>query len=461
MLKIAITGHRSLSNEQNVQREIALSLEYFKTIDSNIVCYSALAEGADTLFADEAIKAGLPLQIYLPFELAEYEKDFSAAGLVKMRKLVSQSKNSCIIVSQKPITNREERNAAYLVTGKALVNSCDILLAVWDGRTASGTGGTAEIVSHAEIMHKEIHVIRAYRNEEQKEEVDRLYDKYDRLAVKLKRKFQVSWMVGLWSGVVAVACFGTTILFHEAFSETVVLFEFGEFGFVCLSGLLLAVTAHRKREKFLFYRRHAEYLRGMMWLRDADLTISDPAFESFVQANEVKACTKNLFLYRDVKTGFAHQKRMVWSLSFDQIRYHKHSRVKSFECRLQLTRILTKTVKYIFFAAATIKFLLEMGKHISKEIKIHQVIVWLEFVVLVLPTVYAAIEGWKYFSEWKQNISSSKMIIGRLEKIQQEVHTSDSFPALARLAEDVRNILETENIQWTIDYAAKELEAKP
>ena len=38
---------------------------------------------------------------------------------------------------------------SYLEAGKRLVNESDTLVAVWDGKTAKGPGGTGDIVAYA------------------------------------------------------------------------------------------------------------------------------------------------------------------------------------------------------------------------------------------------------------------------------------------------------------------------
>jgi alpha-D-ribose 1-methylphosphonate 5-triphosphate synthase subunit PhnL len=38
---------------------------------------------------------------------------------------------------------------AYLAASRHLIDHCDLLLAVWDGAPATGSGGTAEAVDYA------------------------------------------------------------------------------------------------------------------------------------------------------------------------------------------------------------------------------------------------------------------------------------------------------------------------
>ncbi len=81
-VRIGITGHRNLTGEQlsRIEPAIKRAIEnikyYAQNIDHNnlpVVFTSAIAIGADTLFANVAFKyfEG-SLDIYLPFEKEEY-----------------------------------------------------------------------------------------------------------------------------------------------------------------------------------------------------------------------------------------------------------------------------------------------------------------------------------------------------------------------------------------------------
>jgi CTP synthase (UTP-ammonia lyase) len=47
------------------------------------------------------------------------------------------------------INPAEARKKAYEIVGHHVVNHCDVLIALWDGRPSRGRGGTAEIVAYA------------------------------------------------------------------------------------------------------------------------------------------------------------------------------------------------------------------------------------------------------------------------------------------------------------------------
>ncbi|MBR1138922.1 MULTISPECIES: DUF4231 domain-containing protein [Bradyrhizobium] len=103
---------------------------------------SPLAEGSDRLAAEEALKAGYSLYAPLPFLQAEYERDFPAT-VEAFRTLLSRAD-----VLELDGT-REFASESYRQAGRFVVRNCDLLIAVWDGASERGPGGTAEIVRFA------------------------------------------------------------------------------------------------------------------------------------------------------------------------------------------------------------------------------------------------------------------------------------------------------------------------
>lgn len=134
MIKIGITGHRNLLYPNQVASEIRLSLEYFKALTNyteenpTLVCISALASGADLLFAEEAIRQGIRLNAMIPFNLDEYKKDFTAADIKRLNNILENS--SSIIVQEATVQTQQQRNEAYLQNGKKLVDVSDAIIAV-------------------------------------------------------------------------------------------------------------------------------------------------------------------------------------------------------------------------------------------------------------------------------------------------------------------------------------------
>lgn len=110
-----------------------------------VAVLSALAEGADQIAAEEALRLDCILWCALPFPRTEYEVDFSTAETrATYHALLAQA--AAVEELQGTRANEE---AAYADVGQRVVACSDVLLAIWDGEGAHGPGGTASIVAAA------------------------------------------------------------------------------------------------------------------------------------------------------------------------------------------------------------------------------------------------------------------------------------------------------------------------
>lgn len=111
---------------------------------------SPLADGADTLVAEEALREGYELQCALPFGRREYEKDFTdGLSLGKYRTLLGTA--TSILELDGSRTTPEAENESYQTVGRMVLTQSDVLVAIWDGEDAKGKGGTGQIVKEALI----------------------------------------------------------------------------------------------------------------------------------------------------------------------------------------------------------------------------------------------------------------------------------------------------------------------
>lgn len=84
------------------------------------------------------------LDVVLPLEKGDYLQDFETSeSKAEFEELLSRARR----VKQLPPT--ASRNEAYAQVGRYVVDHCDVLFALWDGKPAAGQGGTAEIVRYA------------------------------------------------------------------------------------------------------------------------------------------------------------------------------------------------------------------------------------------------------------------------------------------------------------------------
>jgi len=166
-LAVGVTGHRPMRLPPNpktynkVVREIARVLheiyrearvvqdrykDYFVEDDRSLVLISALAEGADTIAAQAALKSGFILDAALPFPQAVYEDDFDKETCKVFLELCSAARARLELPGRRGEGHEDE---AYQAVGLTIVGLSDILLGVWDGGPSAGKGGTTEILTAA------------------------------------------------------------------------------------------------------------------------------------------------------------------------------------------------------------------------------------------------------------------------------------------------------------------------
>ncbi|MEO8813561.1 MAG: hypothetical protein ABI376_11705 [Caulobacteraceae bacterium] len=116
---------------------------------------SPLAEGADRLFADEALLLGYELCCVMPFAQAEFEEDFTGPGafdpdaLERFRAILSRAGVTGGLTRFELDGNGARRAEGYEAAGRVILNQSDLLLAVWDGAGANGAGGTVDTLRDA------------------------------------------------------------------------------------------------------------------------------------------------------------------------------------------------------------------------------------------------------------------------------------------------------------------------
>jgi hypothetical protein len=150
VLRVGVTGHRKLGDDPRVAwfvhvecvRILDHLLDLARYRNAGVVAYSALAIGADTLFAQAALGLGLPLVGILPFE--EYPADFEGVDRKQFETLLGL----CSEVQRLPLKRRSNR--AYEQGGLRMVDQVEHVVAVWNGLPAAGRGGTGDIVKYAE-----------------------------------------------------------------------------------------------------------------------------------------------------------------------------------------------------------------------------------------------------------------------------------------------------------------------
>ena len=148
-LRIGVTGHRNLAQETAVAKAVDNLVTYLDNLMHNQdnvpiewTVISPLAKGADSIVAKSILKKeGARLEVLTPSPLDEYSRDFTDPDDLQE---FNQLWNRAALHIALP-----KSSDGYLPVGKKVVDACEILIAIWDGKPSRGKGGTAEIVNYA------------------------------------------------------------------------------------------------------------------------------------------------------------------------------------------------------------------------------------------------------------------------------------------------------------------------
>lgn len=150
---VAITGHRDMIETEEINQKVS---HFFKELieeNREIVLLSPLADGADRFVARIFLDLKnryqkLSLIVPMPFDRNRYMEDFSNSSKDEFLKLLDKSDE---VFEVEHITA-----SGYLDVGRYVVDSSNILLALWDGTYNGKIGGTGDVVEYAKSNEKEV-----------------------------------------------------------------------------------------------------------------------------------------------------------------------------------------------------------------------------------------------------------------------------------------------------------------
>lgn len=151
MTVIGCTGHQQMPDEacEYARTEIEQSLS---VLGPSLIGISALAAGADQIFAGVVHDIGGELHVIVPSK--RYETTFTdRANLDEYRRLLA------LTTSVTTLPFEESTEEAFYAAGRAVVDACDALWAIWDGEPARGLGGSADVVRYARSSGKPVQII--------------------------------------------------------------------------------------------------------------------------------------------------------------------------------------------------------------------------------------------------------------------------------------------------------------
>lgn len=158
--RVGVTGHRTLARPDEVRAQVDRLLD---GLEGPLTAVSSLAEGADRLVAHAVLaRPEGRLVALLPLEADDYATDFETdASRQEFNELLAAA-DEVRVISPGP-DDDGTREAAYERACVAVLDRCDLLVALWDGAPGRGRGGTAEMVALAGEREHPVHVVTVER----------------------------------------------------------------------------------------------------------------------------------------------------------------------------------------------------------------------------------------------------------------------------------------------------------
>ncbi|MBA8916049.1 MULTISPECIES: hypothetical protein [Methylorubrum] len=138
-MRVGVSGHQARPGiDWNwVADAVRAELAQCSTITQAL---TSLAVGSDQIFAQCALEMNVPVLAVIPIH--NYESFFEGDGLARYRELLAASERL-------DLNTTDEPEPAFYAAGRYIVERCDLLLAIWDGKPAAGLGGTGDAVEYA------------------------------------------------------------------------------------------------------------------------------------------------------------------------------------------------------------------------------------------------------------------------------------------------------------------------
>ena len=152
MSRIGISGHQNIPVGELAGIEARIRRVLLDHGADGLVGVGSLAAGADQVFARCVLDVGGALEVVVP--CAGYESTFGADA---ERRCYESILGAAALVKRLPFPSPSEE--AFMAAGVVIADSCDLLVAVWDGLPAQGLGGTADVVSYARSIGREVTVV--------------------------------------------------------------------------------------------------------------------------------------------------------------------------------------------------------------------------------------------------------------------------------------------------------------
>jgi hypothetical protein len=505
-VRVGVTGHRQIPDDPALGAQVRLALERIRSLAPGrtpvrLAAVSPLAEGADQLVAEIVLEEDpeAALEALLPLSEPEYLRGFEREeSRPAFHELASRASS---VIGPGPTDSTPDQ--AYEQVGHNVVDSSDLVLALWDGHDARGRGGTASIVAYARERRVPLIWIgteppfalreenaegafgeayadlerfnRARLPEEAKgsghlgEAAERAglersrleefwrwiqpyYTRADLLADRWQARYRRFSNVLFFAAAGAVLAIAAQVLFFPGTPE-LVLVEIGLLA-LALAALFLArkLQVHRR---WISHRVLAERFRSALFLA---LTGAEPKLENPSEHGRLgqtgqwaRRAFDEVWRARP-ETQLPPQlseplKRFVArALIGEQLAYHRRAAERYHRRATLLTR-----VSYALFGAtlvAAVLHALQIGGHDTGG-----GLSWsstLVFLAIGLPALGGAFAGLEAQRQYERGAERSRGMAHRLQEAQERLEAATSLDEVRALVQETERILLDESTDWLV-----------
>lgn len=521
IIRIGVTGHRTLPDEQiiheSVKRVLTRLDEILISTPHAFIVVSPIAEGADRLVARDIINWPVPekkneskLEVVLPMPEEDYLQDFKTQESQEEFKSLLR-----LAITTQILEKKASRSDTYNRAGQFVVQNCDVLIAIWDGNSAKGVGGTTDIVEYArkagryifwissnngEIneegkfdtnLIKSINNLKEYNSEQLNhsdlnsaintqykyleneaitvnlspdllelllEDLLPQFARADLLAQRYQSRYMKTGIAVYSLATVAVATVTIQTLFYADHPE-ILLLEVA--GMAIIIMLLLISHKSEWHRKWIDYRFLAERLRAALFLSVANIDCEPPTPLPHLSISHrpdewmVRAFTwiwKQPHINHNVP--FEPMKKFLSKAWInDQISYYsKNSKFHKWRHNLLYYTGL------LFFGLTFIAALLHfIGEFLPQfQFAPHGVLVSL---AIILPASGAALAGIRVHREHLRNAEQYNHMESHLTEKYSQINEAKDMIELTELLEGANEIMLRENQDWRVVFLFQKLEA--
>ena len=520
-VRVGVTGHRKLTDEPLMRariRDVLSQLDQrLQHTPHTFTVVSPLAEGADRLVAGEVLNwhasGGMPkpsLEVPLPLPEADYRQDFhTQASQDEFSDLLQSA-----VIKLDPPTGIS-RETAYQQVGHYVVHHCDILVAIWDGEPAAGTGGTAEIFKYAHEFSRTIfqidpgsgeikqingldHSLEAllhldtYNNEHLsdqafKKAVEDLYNEFNQKAEKiglnleplldhlLPQYIQADMLAKKYQSRHSIAGGAIYLLATLAVAivaiQKILLFQFASLVFLEVLAMILILlwiylsSKGDWHRKWIDYRSLSERLRSAIYLSlvGADCTSNTSSADNLFDGSREWMIKAFETIWERCSESNLNKQIPINSLKEFVLDSWINSQMMWFtekgeQHRHRHERLAQLGV--VFFGLTLVAALIHATRIIYLWIPESNQIPedWLTLFAIVFPAAGAALAGSRVHRDYERNAERYASMVPVLKIIIEQIESSNDISKLTHWMEKANEVLLSENQDWRMAFLFQKLE---